>query len=134
MDGEDRPKVEDDRAKLLFYIGGEFVRNPKLRYSLQTPMEIKANVDKIFYHGIIIICGTLGFKNVSRIYYHVPKKTKRKGRARGYLLDEELVLVESDRDLGPLFDQLSKYNTATFYIEHGEEEHPYWGVDNPVNV
>ncbi|KAJ4841414.1 hypothetical protein Tsubulata_036881 [Turnera subulata] len=56
------------------------------------------------------------------------------GRARGYLLDEDLVLVKSDRDLGPLFDQLSKYNTATFYIEHGEEEHPYWGVDNPVNV
>ncbi|KAJ4839845.1 hypothetical protein Tsubulata_027566 [Turnera subulata] len=127
MDGEESPRVDDDRAKLSFYIRGEFVRNPKLRYSIDTPREWKADVDKIFYHVIIIICGNLGFNNVSQIFYHVPKKTKRKGRARGYLLDEELVAVNSDRDLGPLFDLLSKYNTTTFYIEHGKE-------DNPVNV
>ncbi|KAJ4841924.1 hypothetical protein Tsubulata_038988 [Turnera subulata] len=134
MDGEESPRVDDDRAKLSFYIGGEFVRNPKLRYSIDTPREWKAGVDKIFYHVIIIICGNLGFNNVSQIFYHVPNKTKRKGRARGYLLDEELVAVNSDRDLGPLFDLLCKYNTTTFYIEHGKEDHPYWGVDNPVNV
>ncbi|KAJ4846953.1 hypothetical protein Tsubulata_011102, partial [Turnera subulata] len=134
MDGEDCPKVDDDRAKLLFYIGGKFVRNPKLRYSLETPMERKAGVDKIFYNGIIVICGSLGFKNVSKTFYHVPKKTKRKGRVCGYLLDEELVFVESDRDLGPLFDLLCKYNTTTFNIEYGEEKHSYWVLENPVNV
>ncbi|KAJ4843215.1 hypothetical protein Tsubulata_029702 [Turnera subulata] len=80
------------------------------------------------------VCSKLGYLNVKIIYYRVPKE-ENAGKDRDTTLEEELHEVQdNDKSCGPLVDLLLKEGEADIYVEHGEEDHSFFGVENPVNV
>ncbi|KAH1081730.1 hypothetical protein J1N35_021491 [Gossypium stocksii] len=108
----------DDEYYFILHVGGQFVKDPYVRYVGGEVIRLKEDPDTISYFELCKIVKTgLGFNTVMLIYFHEPGTVG---------LQNNLRVIFDDNSTIAMLDFWVKFKEIELYVEHK--------VDNPIIV